>query len=85
MFELQPLALLSSLSQGCVVNFFAEGRTSVPLQTGIWRSLVAHLVRDEGVAGSNPVIPTRFSPSQWPTRVTGWGFFISLRSLSPTV
>ncbi len=26
--------------------------------TGIWRSLVAHFVRDEGVAGSNPVIPT---------------------------
>ncbi len=25
------------------------------------RSLVAHFVRDEGVAGSNPVIPTTFS------------------------
>ena len=24
----------------------------------MWRSLVAHFVRDEGVAGSNPVIPT---------------------------
>ncbi len=25
---------------------------------GAWRSLVAHLVRDEGVAGSNPAAPT---------------------------
>ena len=23
----------------------------------MWRSLVAHFVRDEGAAGSNPVIP----------------------------
>ena len=27
---------------------------------GVWRSLVAHLVRDEGVAGSNPATPTNF-------------------------
>ena len=25
---------------------------------GVWRSPVAHLVRDEGVAGSNPATPT---------------------------
>ncbi len=25
----------------------------------MWRSLVAHVVRDDGVAGSNPVIPTK--------------------------
>jgi hypothetical protein len=25
----------------------------------MWRSLVAHFVRDEGAAGSNPVIPIR--------------------------
>ncbi len=25
---------------------------------GMWLSLVEHFVRDEGVAGSNPVIPT---------------------------
>ena len=25
---------------------------------GVWRSLVAHLVRDEGVVGSNPTTPT---------------------------
>ena len=28
---------------------------------GMWRSLVARFVRDEEVAGSNPVIPTRNS------------------------
>ena len=26
---------------------------------GMWRSLVAHFVRDEGVGGSNPLIPTK--------------------------
>ena len=25
---------------------------------GVWRSLVAHVVRDDGVAGSNPATPT---------------------------
>jgi hypothetical protein len=29
--------------------------------SGVWRSLVAHLVRDEGVAGSNPATPTTVS------------------------
>ncbi len=29
--------------------------------SGVWRSLVAHLVRDEGVAGSNPATPTTIS------------------------
>ena len=27
-------------------------------RTGMWRSLVAHLTGGQGVAGSNPVIPT---------------------------
>ena len=27
----------------------------------MWRSLVAHFVRDEGVGGSNPLIPTNIS------------------------
>src|SRR6266436_5263258 len=27
---------------------------------GVWLSLVEHLVRDEGVAGSNPATPTSF-------------------------
>ncbi len=30
---------------------------------GMWRSLVAHFVRDEGAAGSNPVIPIGIKPS----------------------
>jgi hypothetical protein len=34
---------------------------SRPLQIGVWLSLVEHLVRDEGVAGSNPATPTSFS------------------------
>ena len=36
-------------------------RHAVPLQgegVGEWRRLVAHLVWDQGVAGSNPVSPT---------------------------
>src|SRR4051794_15934995 len=31
-----------------------------PLTGGLWRSLVARLVRDEEAAGSNPVSPTRW-------------------------
>jgi hypothetical protein len=34
---------------------------------GMWRSLVAHLTGGQGVAGSNPVIPTNF---QWSIPVT---------------
>src|SRR3984893_187611 len=29
---------------------------------GVWRSLVAHRVRDAGVAGSNPATPTSWCP-----------------------
>ena len=29
---------------------------------GMWLSLVEHFVRDEGAAGSNPVIPTKERP-----------------------
>ena len=29
---------------------------------GEWLSLVEHLVRDQGVGGSNPLSPTMFSP-----------------------
>ena len=30
-------------------------------QTGVWRSLVAHFLREEGVGGSNPLTPTKFT------------------------
>ena len=42
-------------------------RTSARLATrgiGVWRSLVARFVRDEEVAGSNPVTPTNKRPGQ---------------------
>src|SRR5690606_26374620 len=32
--------------------------TGPPIMIGLWRSLVARLVRDEEAAGSNPVSPT---------------------------
>ncbi len=32
----------------------------------MWRSLVAHFVRDEGVGGSNPLIPTNLSKMTLP-------------------
>jgi hypothetical protein len=30
----------------------------------VWLSLVEHLVRDEGVVGSNPITPTNFLPQK---------------------
>jgi hypothetical protein len=33
---------------------------------GTWRSLVAHLTGGQGVAGSNPVVPTVIRPGQGP-------------------
>ena len=36
----------------------AEGYNAASYWSGVWRSLVAHLVRDEGVGGSNPLTPT---------------------------
>ena len=45
----------------------------MPGSVGMWLSLVEHLVRDQGVAGSNPVIPTM--------KTTGYGF--PVRNLFP--
>ena len=52
---------------------------------GMWRSLVAHLTGGQGVAGSNPVIPTSFQNLPLATRLQrqqkqgltseGWAFF----------
>ena len=35
-----------------------EEQTCNTQQRGMWRSLVAHLLWEQGVAGSNPAIPT---------------------------
>ena len=35
-----------------------RSRSAIARQLGLWRSLVARLVRDEEAAGSNPVSPT---------------------------
>jgi hypothetical protein len=37
-----------------------DGDAIRPRDVGVWLSLVEHLVRDEGVAGSNPATPTTF-------------------------
>ncbi len=34
-------------------------KQAVKTDSGTWRSLVAHLTGGQGVAGSNPVVPTR--------------------------
>ena len=39
------------------------GSTPTPATNfGVWRSLVAHLVWDQGVQGSNPCTPTKIPP-----------------------
>ena len=40
---------------------------------GMWRSLVARIVRDDEAAGSNPVIPTTFASK---TACIAGGFFL---------
>ena len=37
---------------------YPGGYNAASYWSGVWRSLVAHLVRDEGVGGSNPLTPT---------------------------
>jgi hypothetical protein len=37
-----------------------SARSYIPRIVGVWLSLVEHLVRDEGVVGSNPITPTIF-------------------------
>ena len=48
-----PKVFLSTEKTGII-----WGLVGVNLLHGMWRSLVAHLVWDQGVAGSNPAIPT---------------------------
>ena len=36
------------------------GKTGLAVFVGEWLSLVEHLVRDQGVGGSNPLSPTNF-------------------------
>ena len=52
-----PVAILTEDS----VNFECGAR-SCPINSfvGEWLSLVEHLVRDQGVGGSNPLSPTNF-------------------------
>ena len=44
-------------AQGCIPKAVTAGKTA-PSLNGDWRSLVAHLVWDQRVAGSNPASPT---------------------------
>jgi hypothetical protein len=41
-----------------------------PSEVGEWLSLVEHLVRDQGVGGSNPLSPTKFVFKRFGTRRT---------------
>ena len=63
-----PQAIAIALHAGAVPGFAGYVRTIIPAAVffpgpvcrvaGMWRSLVAHLTGGQGVAGSNPVIPT---------------------------
>ena len=48
---------------------FLIGTILCPIQTvGEWLSLVEHLVRDQGVGGSNPLSPTNLSNNLQPKK-----------------
>ena len=59
--DIRPAVLASQGPGGIVCRVPRAGARDT---TGIWRSLVARFVRDEEVAGSNPVIPTKNVPSE---------------------
>jgi hypothetical protein len=49
------------------------GYARLNLSGGAWRSLVAHLLREQGVGGSNPLAPTKFTQQKqgyWSTAET---------------
>src|SRR5438552_5104694 len=48
---------------GCPAPRAARGPSS-DRRVGAWLSLVEHLVRDQGVGGSNPLSPTILFPSE---------------------
>ena len=61
MTERPKVAVLKTVEVKASVgsNPTASAITSYKLNShGMWRSLVAHLFWEQGVAGSNPVIPT---------------------------
>ena len=47
-----------------------------PLLFGAWLSLVEHLVRDQGVAGSNPVAPTIFQERPFGEKIVRLAFHL---------
>jgi hypothetical protein len=47
---------------------------------GEWLSLVEHLVRDQGVGGSNPLSPTNYF-NRFPSRK--FSFFVACRAIDP--
>ena len=53
MLIIDPLA-------GAECRGYKPPSASKAANVGVWLSLVEHLVRDEGVAGSNPATPTNF-------------------------
>ncbi len=86
-----PCRRPESTAQRCrsrsVVGFATAG--SAPLGcvgaregvAGTWRSLVAHLTGGQGVAGSNPVVPTNTGPADDGRNTTSAGFLqVSSRS-----
>lgn len=70
--DLGPLALAPLELAEILVNGPPSRYKKLSL-FGVWRSLVAHVVRDDGVGGSNPLTPTRFSP-QAELRVSSGAF-----------
>jgi hypothetical protein len=66
---LMPLMPLAGRTGGRYITSGADGhqdaggpgRPRIFPRVGAWRSLVAHLLREQGVGGSNPLAPTKFT------------------------
>ena len=82
------------MMRGAIAPLTTAPNAEYFLPVGTWLSLVEHCIRDAGVAGSNPVVPTRIRTgnqedrledrflifSFWVKMVTKWSHFFETMS-----
>ena len=84
--ELAAFVIIKDDAVRSAPAFLKSADNPSPQRVGEWLSLVEHLVRDQGVAGSNPVSPTNLTAGLVSVFPSGSGLLISrLRQFGPRV